>query len=120
MSLAMESRHLSPQKLLGRIGLALLFSLIGSLTIIVFSQYRPILSGSFDLLGRIGLMLVLLVAALLVRRSKSSHNSWRLIFGLFIMACAVSLDWWAARFILAYLGGYPSTPAGLALVTFAF
>jgi membrane protease YdiL (CAAX protease family) len=115
MSLAMESRHLSPQKLLGRIGLALLFSLIGSLTIIVFSQYRPILSGSFDLLGRIGLMLVLLVAALLVRKSKSWHNFWHLIFGLFIMACAVSLDWWTARFILDYLGGYPNTPAGLAL-----
>lgn len=111
----MERKHLSAKELFGRIGLALLFSLIGSLIIIVFSQYRPLLSGVLDLLGRISLMLILLVAALLVRRSKSLHVYWHLIFGLFIMICAVSLDWWTARFILDSLGGYPNTPAGLAL-----
>lgn len=60
-------------------------------------------------------MLILLIAALLVRRSKSLHHDWQLIFGLFILICAVSFDWWTARFILDSLGGYPNTPAGLAL-----
>jgi membrane protease YdiL (CAAX protease family) len=73
------------------------------------------LSGVSDLLGRIGLMLILLVATLLVRRSESLHNHSHLLFGLFAMACAVSLDWWTARFILDSLGGYPNTPVGLAL-----
>ena len=111
----MESKHVSVKTLLGRIGLALLFALIGSLIIVVFSQYRPLLSGVFDLLGRIGLMVTLLAAALLVRRSNAWHDYWHMIFGLFIMACAVSLDWWTARFVLDSLGGYPNTPAGLAL-----
>jgi membrane protease YdiL (CAAX protease family) len=113
--MAVENKHLSAKELIGRIGLALLFSLIGSLIIVVFSQYRPMLSGVYDLLGRIGLMLILLIAALLVHRSKSLHKYWHLNFGLFIMACAVSLDWWTALFVLDSLGGYPNTPAGLAL-----
>jgi membrane protease YdiL (CAAX protease family) len=113
--MALENRSLTAKELIGLIGLALLFSLIGSLIIIVFSQYRPLLSGIYDLSGRLGLILILLIAALLARRSKSFHNYWQLIFGLFIMACAVSLDWWTARFILDSLGGYSNTPAGLAL-----
>ena len=110
----MESKRLSAKTLLGRVGFALLFSFIASLIIVVFSQYRPMLSGWADLLGRIGLMLILLIAALLVRRS-NAHHCWHLIFGLFIMACAVSLDWWTSRFILDSLGGYPDSPVGWAL-----
>jgi hypothetical protein len=111
----MKNNSLSAKELIGRIILAILFAAIGSLIIIVFSQYRPILSGVYDLVGRIGLMLILLIAALLARRSKSLHDYWQLIFGLFIMACAVSLDWWIAGFMLDSLGVYTNTPAGLAL-----
>lgn len=111
----MESKRLSGKTLLGRVGFALLFSFIASLIIVVFSQYRPLLSGWADLLGRIGLMSMLLIAALLVRRSNALHQYWHLIFGLFIMACAVSLDWWTSRFILDSLGGYPDSPVGWAL-----
>jgi len=110
-----ERRHLSAERPPGRIGTALLFSLTGSLTIVVFSQYRPVLTGVSDLLGRIGLMSVLLVATLMVRRSGSLQHHTHVLFGLFTMACAVSLDWWTARFILDSLGGYPNTPGGLAL-----
>ena len=107
--------HLSAKGLPGRMVVALLFSLVGSLIIIVFSPYRPLLSGAFDLLGRIGLMLLLFFAAWRVRRSQSLQHYWQVIFGLFIMLCAVSLDWWTARLILDSLGGYPNTPAGIAL-----
>jgi hypothetical protein len=81
----------------------------------VFSQYRPLLSKGNDTLGRIGLILILLIVALLARRSTSFSKYWQVIYGLFILACAVSLDWWTARFILDSLGGYPLGPAGLAL-----
>lgn len=110
-----EPNRLSVYELLGRICFALFFTMTGSLIIIVFSQYRPLISGVSDLLGRIGLILVLLITALLARRSISLRAYWPLTFGLFIMACAVSFDWWAARFIIHFLGGFPETPSGLAL-----
>jgi hypothetical protein len=111
----MENNRLTAKGLIERIGLAVLFAAIGSLIIIVFSQYRPMLSGVYDLLGRIGLILILLIAALLAHRSMRLNKYWQLIFGLFIMAFAVSLDWWIARFMLDSLGVYTNTPAGLAL-----
>jgi membrane protease YdiL (CAAX protease family) len=111
----MKNDHLSAKELIGRIMLTILFAAIGSLIIVVFSQYRPLLSSVYDLIGRIGLMLVLLVTSLLARKSKTFHNYWQLIFGLFIMACAVSLDWWTAGIMLKLLGAYTNTPAGLAL-----
>lgn len=111
----MESTRFSAKHLPAKIGLAVLFCLIGSLIIIVFSQYRPALSGTADLAGRIGLILLLLTASVLARRSASLRDYWMVLFGLFVMACAVSLDWWTARFILDSLGGYPHTPTGLAL-----
>ena len=111
----MENHHLTAKDLLERIGLAVLFAAIGSLIIIVFSQYRPMFSGVYDLLGRMGLIFILLVAALTARKSVHFKKYWQIIFGLFIMASAVSLDWWIARFILSSLGVYTNTPAGLAL-----
>ena len=111
----MENNRLTAKELIKRIGLAVLFAAVGSVIIIVFSQYRPVLSGVYDLLGRIGLIWILLIAALLVHRSMRLHKYWQLIFGLFIMAFAVSLDWWIARFMQESLGMNANTPAGLAL-----
>ena len=105
----------STRRVISQIGLAALFASVGSLIIIVFSQYRPLLPTLYDLLGRLGLMIILLFAALLARRSAKPQPYWQLIFGLFILLCAVSLDWWSARFIINTLGGYPNTPAGIAL-----
>jgi membrane protease YdiL (CAAX protease family) len=104
--------------LIERIVLAVLFAAFGSLIIIVFSQYRPMLSGVYDLLGRVGLILILLIAALLAQRSIRLNKYWWLIFGLFIMASTVSLDWWVAGLMLDSLGIYTNTPAGLALEKF--
>jgi membrane protease YdiL (CAAX protease family) len=111
----MNDHRLSAKEWITRIALAVLFATIGSLIIIVFSQYRPLLTGAYDLAGRIGLMAVLLLTALLARRSKTLNSYWLLIFGLFIMACAVSLDWWSAGWLADSLGTYTNTPAGLAL-----
>lgn len=113
--MVMKKERIPGKVLLERIGIALLFTVIGSLIIIVFSQYRPVLSGIHDLWGRLGLMLILLVAALLARRNESLHKYWQSIFGLFILIFAVSLDWWIAGFMLNSLPGYANTPAGLAL-----
>ena len=76
-----------------RILLALLFVAIGSFIMIVFSPWgQPLLSRIADYLGRIGLIVVLLAAALLARRSKRFERYWQVLFAFFIMALAVSLD----------------------------
>lgn len=98
-----------------RLALAAFFVLAGALIIIVFSQYRPLLSGTADLLGRLTLLAALLAGALLARKSKSLYPYWPLTFALFIMLAAVSLDWWAAGLVSTYLGGFPNSPAGIAL-----
>jgi membrane protease YdiL (CAAX protease family) len=112
----MNDSSLSAKDLFERIGLALLFAAIGSLIIIVFSQYRPMLSGLNDFIGRISLMFILLMAALLARRSILFKKYWQLLFGLFIMALAVSLDWWIARFMLDSLAVNTNTPAVIAFM----
>ncbi len=114
----MNHDRLSTSEWITRALLAILFAAIGSLIIIVFSQYRPLLTGVYDLAGRVVLMVILLLAALLMRRSKTLHGYWQLVFGLFIMTCAVSLDWWSAGWMADLAGAYTNSPAGLALEKF--
>ncbi|MFC2065156.1 CPBP family intramembrane glutamic endopeptidase [Chloroflexota bacterium] len=97
-----------------KLTVGLLYAGIGSLITIVFSQYRPLLSESYDLLGRIGLLLILLIFTLLARRHPILHRYWRLLFGMLITLTAISLDWWIARFMQGPLGLVATTPAGLA------
>jgi uncharacterized protein len=111
----MENDRVSSPRLIERIIIAVLFIAIGSLIIIVFSQYRPMLSGTNDFIGRIGMMIFLLAAALLARRSARFEKVWQLLFGLFIMTAAVSLDWWAAPFLKNLTGLKTNTPASLAV-----
>jgi membrane protease YdiL (CAAX protease family) len=114
--MTMKSNHLSAREWGERIVLALLFAAIGSLIMIVFSPWRPLLDRFNDYLGRIGLIVLLLVAAWLVRRSRRYEKYWQVLFGLFIMAVAVSLDWVFGIYLIKYLGVNGNTPAGYALL----
>jgi uncharacterized protein len=98
-----------------RIVLALFFAGIGFLIIAVFSPYRPMLSRADDFVGRIVLIGILLVLALLARRSARFVRYWQVLFGLFIMALAVSLDLFVARFLVESLGLDDKTLSGIAL-----
>ena len=88
----MKNNRLSAREWGKRIVLALLFVAIGSLIMIVFSPWRPLLGRVNDYLGRICLIALLLVAVLLVRRSSHLEKYWSVLLGFFIMAVAVSLD----------------------------
>ncbi len=99
-----------------RISLALVFILIGGLILIVFSSLRPLLKPVPDYLGRIGLTAALLVAALLLRQHEPSKKYWPVVYGLFVMTAAVSLDWVFANYVIQNLGVYGNTPAGFALL----
>jgi membrane protease YdiL (CAAX protease family) len=98
-----------------RIVLALLFVAIGSLIMIVFSPWRPLLGKINDYLGRIGLITLLVVAVLLARQSNHFEKYWLILFGFLIMAVAVSLDWVFGVYLIDHLGIKDTTPAGWAL-----
>jgi membrane protease YdiL (CAAX protease family) len=99
-----------------RIILALGFILIGGLILIVFSPLRPLLKPVPDYLGRFGLTATLLAAALLLRQHESPPKYWRVVYGLFVLAAVVSLDWIFANYVIHTLGIYGSSPTGFALL----
>ena len=112
----MEMKKLSGRDWVERILLALLFIITGSLIMIVFSPWRPLLERVPDYLGRITLIGMLLISVFLVRKSKNTHKYWPVVYGLLVLIVAVSLDWVIARLLIDYLGLNDSTPAGWALM----
>jgi membrane protease YdiL (CAAX protease family) len=69
----------------------------------------------YDYLGRIGVSLLLLVAAGLLRRSKWLEEYWQISFALFILAVAVSMDLIINTYVLDHLGLSDTKLAGWAL-----
>jgi membrane protease YdiL (CAAX protease family) len=112
----MKSNRLSAKEWGERILLALLFTAIGTMIIFVFSPLRPYLDWTADYLGRIGLILFLLMATLLVRKSTRFEKYWQVFLGLLIMAIAVSLDWIFGRYLMDSLGVNGNTPLSFALL----
>jgi membrane protease YdiL (CAAX protease family) len=112
----MEKNRLSAKDWWERIVLALLFAGIGTLTMVVFSPWRPLLDRVNDYLGRLGLILLLLIVTWLVRRSRGHAKYWQVFFGLFVMAVAVSLDRVISIYVVDYMGLHDTTPAGWALL----
>jgi len=112
----MKNNRLSAREWVERIVLAVLFTAVGSLIMIIFSPWRPLLGSVKDYLGRISLIVLLLAAVLLVRGSKQFEKYWQILLGLLIMAIAVSLDWVLGIYLIKYLGVNGGTPAGFALM----
>jgi membrane protease YdiL (CAAX protease family) len=112
----MKSNRLSAREWVERLSLALLFIAFGSTIIIVFSPLRPLLDGGADYLGRIGLILFLLVALSLVRKSTPFEKYWQVFLGLLILAIAVSLDWVFQSYLMDSLGVMGKTPLSFALL----
>jgi membrane protease YdiL (CAAX protease family) len=98
-----------------RIVVALLFGAVGLLIVAVFSPWQPLLSGLADTLGRASLVAALLAAALLARRTSQFKRYWQLLYGLFVLAVAVSADWFTALALISTHAVNTSTPAGMAL-----
>ena len=87
----MKPQSLSARERFERILVALSFTVVGALTMIVFSPWRPLLERVPDYLGRIGLCLLLLVVILLARRSLRYQKYGQVFLGLLVLAVAVSL-----------------------------
>jgi membrane protease YdiL (CAAX protease family) len=84
---------------------------------VVLSQYRPMLSGDVDLIARVGVAIVFLLAALLARRSERFRPYWPVLFALFVASLAMFLDFYLnlRAWILPALGVALKTPVGLAI-----
>jgi membrane protease YdiL (CAAX protease family) len=97
-----------------RIIAAVLFGAVGLVIVAVFSPWVPLLTGTKGLVGRIGLMAVLLSAALLARRSSRWNKYWQLLYGLFALLAASSADWFVGNALIRMNVLDPSTPQGMA------
>jgi membrane protease YdiL (CAAX protease family) len=114
---AMNSNRLPAKEVMARILLAFLFTIMAATILLVFSPWRstPRLGFVEDHLAKIGVSIVLLVAALLSRRSERFKRYWQVLFALFILTVAISLDWITAVYVRSSLSVNDSTPAGWAL-----
>jgi membrane protease YdiL (CAAX protease family) len=113
----MKRIQLSTNEWVERITLAFVFLAVGSLVILVFSPWRPLLVNRVaDYLGRIGLAVVLLVALLFTYIKPCLEKYRQILIGLFILAVTVSLDLIFGRYIIESLGVSAKTPSDWALI----
>ena len=112
----MKINRLSTNEWIERIVLALLFITIGSFIMIVFNPWRwePMLGRVDDYLAKIGSSILLLLVALLARRSKRFEKYWQIIFAMFIMSVVVFLDRIFGIYRISYLNIKDNTPFGYA------
>ena len=111
----MKTNRLSTMEWIERIFLAVLFTALGSLIMIVFSPWRPLLDHTLDYLGKIGLTLFLLIVVFLARRSHHFDKYTQLLNGFLILTVAITLDLVFGIYLIYYLGGGDSTPVALSL-----
>ena len=83
----MNNNHPSADEWGRRILVALLFTTIAGLIMIVFSPWvaKSVISKMDDYLAKIGVSLLLLAAAIMVRSSKPFEKYWQVLFALFIL-----------------------------------
>jgi hypothetical protein len=99
-----------------RLSAVLLFLVFGAGIMLVFSPWNPMLEPKADLLGRIGLIVLLGLLSLAAKRWAKAQALWPLLSGLFIMAVAVSLTWIMANYLIDNLGLSSKDPRGFALL----
>jgi len=97
-----------------RIIAAVLFGAVGLVIVAAFSPWVPLLTGTRGLVGRIGLMVVLLSGALLAWHGSWWNKYWRLLYSLFVLLAASSADWFVGNALIRTNMLDPSTPRGMA------
>ena len=111
----MRTRPDSSFSLSDRLTVMVVFLAFGSLTMAVFSPWRPLLPDRADYLGRLSLIAVLFALSLFARKSARFEKYWLVLNGIFILATAVSLDYIFGLHLFDRLGMTDLTPAEWAL-----
>jgi membrane protease YdiL (CAAX protease family) len=111
----MNTDHLTAPNWLERIILALVFLIVGGAIIVVFTPWgKPVLGDSVNYIARLILSALLLVAFWLVHRSPRLEKYAQIVFALFILLLALSLDWVFGSFLFDTLHMNDSLPSGWA------
>ena len=110
----MKNNPFSTKEWVERIILALLFIGIGGLLITVFKPWgkQTIADPVNNYLWRIGISAILLVPALWARRNKRFEKFWQLLFAMFTLSTALSLDWVFGKFLYNSLHLSDAEPIG--------
>ena len=111
----MTDRSDSPVSTTDRATVAVVFLTLGTLIILVFSPWRPKLDREYDYLGRLTLIAVLFLASQLARNKPRFQKYWQVLFGLFTLITASSLDYIFGIYLIKQLGITDVTPAGWAI-----
>ena len=96
--------------------LILLFIAAGSLIIVVFSPWRPLLKLRPDYYGRFALLAFFGLIYWLFRRSPRLRPYSQIVLGLLILALVFTLDWFIGRFYYDTLNFDDKTPAQWAVI----
>ncbi|HAE42224.1 MAG TPA: hypothetical protein DCG34_04805 [Clostridiales bacterium] len=95
----------------------LVLLMIGICVFVVFSHMRPVLNRNADIVGRFLLSVLLLVSALLARRTNNHKKYWKILFAFFIAILTISVDYYtpSSRLLIPFSQNHLQTPAGIAL-----
>lgn len=96
--------------------LVILFAAAGTLLIVVFSPWDPLLKGKADYLGRLGAIAFFVILYLLSRRAGFLTKYKEVIYGFLALAVVVTLDWVFSLHVIKQLGMRADTPPEIALV----
>jgi uncharacterized protein len=112
----MERKHISAGEWIERIVLALLFVAIGGAIMIALKPWGKLFfADDMDFLVRVGAIILLLVAAGLLRKSRRFEKYWQICYALFILAVALSLNLIINTYMIDNLRLNDTTLFGLAL-----
>ena len=114
----MKTTQVSSPKWYARVGVALLFLLVGGFIVLVISPLKPYFNvyHRYDYLTRVAAGALLLIVAFLGRRLKWDARFLQVIYGLLILSVAVTIDYVFGTYLLTRLNVDGSTPAGFALL----
>ena len=114
----MTDRSKSPSSTTDRIIILVIFLALGSLIMLVFSPWRPMLNKRADYIGRIALITLMFVVSQVARKSARFQKFWLVLFGLFILIFASSLSYISGIYLFKHLGITDAVPSGWAVLKF--
>jgi len=106
----------SPVSTTDRIIVLVIFLSLGSLIMLVFSPWHPMLNRKADYIGRLVLITVLFVASQVARKSPRFQKFWLVLFGLFILIFASSLSYISGIYLFKQLNVTDAIPSGWAIM----
>lgn len=99
-----------------KIILILFFAVAGTLIIVVFSPWDPLLKPKADYLGRLAAIAFFALLYLFTRKTPVLEKYQQVVFGLLVLVTAGTLDWVFGIHLFKQLGLRANSPAKIALV----